>query len=625
MSRFSKRWEDFVYDVKFRNGLIVDGAGSPGYVGDVGVRAGRVVAVKDAPDEARREIDCTGLVICPGFIDVHTHYDVQLFWDRMLSPSPWHGVTTVVMGNCGFALAPAKAEDRHFLLETLQHVEGIPFSASWPATGNGEWGFETFPEWLDLIERKGVAVNVASLIGHTAVRTWVMGPDDARSTRTPTDAELTEMCRIVREALEAGAAGFSTTSTPAHFGAGGAPVPSRWAQEGEHLALARTIAEVGRGRWQGTFGTVLTPEFLLDVLDKTGVAMCEITPGGFTRPDIYDALADQGYETYGQMGIVPNVIYTGLHEPFMFALDQPGGVYMIETAGELFNPIMDLPTVEERLAAYKDPSFLPKFIETTDIPSWNEVYWPDIKVAIAPTRLEWEGRRIVDIAEEVGRKPAEILWEISVDSNLAARINIRGGGRDMLQMLSVQDRVLPGLHDAGAHLAQIAESRWPTNLLGSYVRERGLPLERAIRLATSASARAYGIVDRGILSPGWWADVLVFNPETVIDGPIREAADLPGGATRLISEPTGVEYVMVNGTIIREQGKDAVDAEGDLPGRILREFAPHNGKKGSIPQWVFDAVHEMTEARIKAQAERAAATGSELPTDPAQPGRVVSF
>jgi N-acyl-D-aspartate/D-glutamate deacylase len=281
---------------------------------------------------------------------------------------------------------------------------------------------------------------------------------------------------------------------------------------------------------------------------------------------------------------------------------------------------MDLHTPEERLLAYKEPTFLERFVEATDNDGWNSVYWPVITVAVAPTRPEWEGRRIVEIAEETGRKPADILYEISIDSDLAARINIISEQRDRAHLMN-QNYIRLGLHDAGAHLAQIGEHRWPLNLMGSYVREREIiSLERAVQMATWQSAESYGIVDRGLLIPGWPADIVVFDPDTIIDGPIREYFDLPGGASRLMAEPIGIEYVMVNGTMIREHNKDVLTSEDELPGQVLRNFASHKARNPKpIPEELKERVRALTVERSRLNAERRG--GNPPAMDPAQPGK----
>ena len=588
-----------MYDLKIRNGTIVDGSGRPRFLGDLGVRAGRIIAVGDAADDAVREIDATGKVVSPGFIDIHTHYDVQLFWDRMLSTSPWQGVTTVVMGNCGFAIAPTREKDREFILRTLQHVEGIPYYLSLPAMG--DWGFETFPQFLDLVEARGTAVNVAAQIGHTALRTWVMGVEENHS-RAATPDELNQMRQITQEAIAAGAAGLTTTDSEGHFGEGGIPVPSRWATAQEQMALAQAVADMGTGRYQPTSGPVITWEFLLRVLDQTGVPIANPGGGGRDFVQMIETLHDLHYEWFPQFSVLPNVIWCGLDEPFIFALGQTSGVYAVKPADELFVPIMDLPTVEARLEAYRQPGFLERMVKATDRDDWNERYWPVIDVGMAPTRPEWEGRPIAEVAREQGRKPAEILYEICIESDLKARINIGGTSQAALDykqwMFEEQDGLRIGLGDAGAHLLQICDARYPCNLLGYWVRERGVKLERAVRMLTSMEAEAFGILGRGTLTPGWAADITIFDPDTVIDGPLQEIFDLPGGSQRLISEPVGIEHVIVNGTVLREHGVDAVDPEGDLPGHLLRRFAPHpTRKRRPIPENLFLAARAMDKLR----------------------------
>jgi N-acyl-D-amino-acid deacylase len=244
------------YDLTISGGTIVDGTGSPGRRGDVGIKDGRVVALGEAPGKAARDIDATGRVVCPGFVDVHTHYDAQVLWDRLLSISPWHGVTTVVMGNCGFGIAPVRKDHRQLLIQTLEKVEGM--SAAALHEGLGDWGFETFPQYLDLVEKRGSAINVAALIGHTPLRLYVMGEEATE--RAATAQEVAAMRRIVREALDAGALGLATSKLQAHVGFGGRPVPSRAADFEEVRALASTIKDAGHGMLQTTLGPGLLLE-----------------------------------------------------------------------------------------------------------------------------------------------------------------------------------------------------------------------------------------------------------------------------------------------------------------------------------------------------------------------------
>ena len=233
------------YDLRIAGGTIVDGTGAPGYQGDVGIADGKIVALGDAPDTAARTIDATDRIVAPGFVDIHTHYDAQIIWDRMLTISPWHGVTTVVMGNCGFGVAPTRPDHRDMIIETFERVEGMNKAALWAGLGD-DWPFETFPEYLDAIEQRGTALNVAAMIGHTPVRLYVMGEESTERSATP--EEVAEMQAIVGEAIEAGGIGFSTSQSPVHVGYQGRPVPSRLADFDEIRALCQPLGEAGEGQ-----------------------------------------------------------------------------------------------------------------------------------------------------------------------------------------------------------------------------------------------------------------------------------------------------------------------------------------------------------------------------------------
>ena len=586
-----------MYDLKIVNGTLIDGTGSDRRTGDIGVKDGRIVTVGQAPDDAARVIDATGRIVSPGFIDIHTHYDVQVFFDRMLSISPWHGVTTVVMGNCGFGIAPTHVRDREFILKNLQHVEGMPYEST--SAGMGAWGFETFPEYLDAIEDMGVGPNVAVLLGHTPLRVWVMGEDSVR--REATSDEIAEMKRIAREALEAGAIGFSTSQTPAHTGECGVPVPSRWASFDELEELISVLADFGNGIFVHNFrphnqrhlssfrGWSLDDAKAL--IERTGIRICSESVHGTQDPDehmdntahsalricdVIDEMAAKGYEWTVQAGALPNTFEISLAEPFLFAIDLPQAAMKTTSLEHLFVPVMDLER-EDRLGAYSEPSFRENFREATDRDDWNERYWPRVIVNHAPSRPELEGRRLLAVADELGRKPSDVMLDLVIESGLGALFGVEtswSNAREQHEALLRRPSVVFGLSDGGAHMSQIADSRYPTHVLSFWVRERGLPLEWAIWMLTKKCADSFGIHDRGVLAPGLAADICIFDPDTVADGKLQRSTDLPAGAVRLVSEPTGLDYVIVNGQILRERNTDAIAPDVRLPGKVLRDFRP---------------------------------------------------
>ena len=398
-------------------------------------------------------------------------------------------------------------------------------------------------------------------------------------------------------------------------------MPSRWADERELLALCHAIMRARHGRLQGTLGTVLNNPFLLRLVAETGVPVTGIAP---TRnDDVRRALSDFGYQVTPQVQIIPGSIRTGLHDPFYFAINMPGGAFSVPQLHDLFGPVVSLESKEDLLAHYRTPDFLDRFIADTNIDSWNAKYFPALRINKAPTRPDWEDRTVAEIAQSTGLTGAEVLYEVCVASDLIGRFTIHFGIQDplmSLDQLRSTNGVGLGLHDAGAHLAQMAMGSWPGRLLGSFVRDGGLPLERAVQHATSLSAAQFGILHRGMLISGWPADIVVFDPDTIRDGPIEEVDDLPEGAARLISEPIGIEYVVVNGTIIRSHGKDAVDVEGPLPGLLLRDFEPNARPpvRHPIPQWIVDEVTREWDDRVAYVMQ---VTGGNPPPDPAQPGK----
>jgi N-acyl-D-aspartate/D-glutamate deacylase len=556
------------YDLKVKGGLILDGSGRPGVQGSVAVKDGRMVAVGDAPGQAARTIDAGGLVIAPGFVDIHTHYDAQVMWDRMLTVSPWHGVTTVVMGNCGFGVAPTRPEHRGQIMRTLEKVEGMSLTAL--ETGlSYDWPFETFPQYLEAIEKRGVGINVAALVGHTAVRMYVMG-DDAYE-REATDDEIKAMQQIVREAMRAGAAGFATSKGFAHIGYLGKPVPSRLATLDEIKALTSVLGESRRGTVEVATGHGLSYDEYEQIARGNG------------RPISFSFLA--GREDWQKMcshlermrrleqegvALVPQFSARPLVMEFNFLAPFP-----LENL-KIFKPVSEALDVPGKIRVYADPEFRRSYREVVDggkaviNRALNaERTW----ISSCPTQPELEQRTVAEVSRERGVHPVDVMLDLSIASNLATlfRITILNDDEEKVAQLLNQPDAMLGLTDAGAHASQLCDACAYTYTLGHWVREKQvLTLPQAVRMMTARPAEVYGLRDRGRIALGAPADLVLFDPDTVGAGPLRRVNDLPGGADRLVSEPSGIEMVMVNGVTIRAQGKDAVDPQGPMPGRVLR-------------------------------------------------------
>jgi len=552
------------FDLLIRGGTIFDGSGAPGRAGDVGIRGGRVAALGAVHGTAARTIDAGGCAVAPGFVDIHTHYDAQLFWDRMLSISPWHGVTSVVIGNCGFGIAPTREQHRDLILRTLESVEGMSLDALHAGVGS-DWPFETFPEFLDALEARGSAIHVAALVGHTPVRLYVMGEDATEREATPD--EIAQMQSIVRGALAAGAIGFATSRAPTHVGYAGKPVPSRAASLAEVEALARTIGEFEHAMMQATIGPDLFIPKLAEISQATGrtvswTALLE----GIAGPDVHRQLLALSEKIQAQgIDVVPQVSCRPLVLEFQFAAPFP-----FESL-PVFKPVSEADR-EGKKRVYADRDWRAQFraraSEATLTRNWNAIV-----ISECPGKPELAERTVASVAAERGADPIDLMLDLALASDLEARFRMPVANTDeaaVAELLRHPGTVL-GLSDAGAHASQLCDACAPTHLLAHWVRETNvLSLEEGVRRLTSATADHFGLRDRGRLGVGVPADVVVFDPETVGCSPLRRVRDFPAGADRLVSDAIGIRAVVVEGTTIREDGRDAVDAEGPLPGRVLR-------------------------------------------------------
>jgi N-acyl-D-aspartate/D-glutamate deacylase len=555
------------FDLAIANGTLVDGTGAAPRAGELAIRDARIAAL-GAPGElaphAGRVLDARGGAIAPGFVDIHTHYDAQVFWDRMLTISPWHGVTTVVLGNCGFGVAPTRPGDRDLILRTLEQVEGMSLDALREGVG-ADWPFESFGEFLGAIEARGTAIHVGAFVGHTPVRTYVMGGEACA--REASESEIDEMRAIVRDALRDGALGFATSRAPTHVGYQGKPVPSRLAGRAEIDALAGCLAEAGRGVMQCTIGGGLFFDEMEQLARAIGrpITWTALLGGAFGPTghrgvlERMERLQDQGLRVLPQVTCRPLQVEFDWKNPLPF---NPVGA---------FKPFLEADAAG-RMRLLADPGFRDA-VRANLADGLLARNFPSATVTHCPGDPDAEERTLAELAVERRGDAVDVAFELGLASDLAARFRLAVLNTDeaaVAELVAHRATVL-GLSDAGAHASQLCDAGLPTDLLGRWVREkRVLTLEEGVRRLTSEPADLLGLRDRGRLAVGHVADVAVFDPDTVACGPPRRVRDFPAGADRLVADAIGVRAVLVAGTVIREDGRDAVDASGPLPGRVLR-------------------------------------------------------
>ena len=565
-------------DLRIDGGTVVDGTGAPGRRGDIGVRDGRIVAVGSIDEAATRTIDASDLVVAPGYIDLHTHYDAQAFWDSTLSPSPLHGVTTVMAGNCGFTIAPltgvdggeVRADDADYLMRMLARVEGMPLESLQQGV---PWNWRTSAEYFDMLDGT-LMPNAGFMVGHSALRRVVVHEDANRREATP--AEVEQMATLLRRGLAAGGMGFTSTWSPSHNDHEGNPVPSRCASADELIALCGVVSEFP--------GTQL--EFIPAVgqfSDETFRLMGRMSaaanrPLNWNLLQVYaqnwDLVQHQlkGFDLAAAEG--GRVLALTLPDTFRLRLNFTSGFILDILEG--WDRLMAL-SVEEKLRQLRDPAGraewnrLAQSTQGTQraIANWAG-YW--VLETFSDEWKSYEGRIIGDIALELGREPWDVLCDIVVADGLRTVIANQDRGQDdatWRRRVEVwrDHRAIVGASDAGAHLDMIDSFAYCTTMVARAVREHALmPLEEAVNLLTGVPAALYGLVDRGMVTPGAWADLQVFDPDTVGPGPVSMRFDLPGGAGRVYGEAVGVHHVMVNGVPCVEGGA-MLPAR---PGSVLR-------------------------------------------------------
>ncbi len=556
------------HDLIIRNGLIVDGTGREGYTADIAIDGDTVTFIGDLTGEiATREIDAKGLAVTPGFIDLHTHLDAQVGWDPLMTSSSWHGVTTVLMGNCGVTFAPVSSDDKEFLAEMMESVEDIPREAIL----NGlAWDWETYPEYLDSVERLNPALNIVGMVGHCAVRYNVMG-ERSLTDEPATPQELQRMSDIVAESVAGGAVGFSTSRILLHVVPDGRFVPGTLAPKEEYLAIADGMNAGGGGIFQAVndFSTKAAHEF--DLLSSMAEACGDVLfSGGVGNGKTRSA---EGFGTFleNTRANAGRITSAGM--------TRPGGTLcglaeVSPVKGKKWRAIMELPTLEDRVAALRNAATRAELVaEGKEKGMWydpNHIY--PLGQGDSPEYNEENGVSIATLAEQAGVHPVELVIDRLISSEGRELFNTWFFNRntsDLADFLAL-DHVYPGLADTGAHIGQICDADATTHYLQYWYRKRGtVTLPQAIRKLTKLPAEVLGLKNRGTLEVGQYADINVFDPKTVQSQQPEYHQDFPNNTGRLLIKSRGYAATIVNGQIVTEQGTHT----GARPGRVIREFA----------------------------------------------------
>jgi N-acyl-D-amino-acid deacylase len=564
-----------MHDLVIRGGVIVDGSGAPGRPGDVAIDGERLSQVGGGAGAARRELDARGCIVAPGWVDIHTHYDGQVTWDPYLSPSCWHGVTTVVMGNCGVGFAPARPDRHQWLIGLMEGVEDIPGTAL--AEGI-RWEWETFPEYLDALARMPRVLDVATQVPHGAVRAYVMGERGAKN-EPATASEITAMADIVRDGIAAGALGFSTSRTLLHRAVDGEPVPGTFAAEDELLGIGRALGDLGRGVFE--LASDLRPEepeiaWMEKLSRETGrpvtftLLQNDLDPGQWRRMlEATERAAARGARVLGQISARPTGLLMGWDStahPFIFHPTYRALAHLPLAAR--LDRLRD-PVVRSRITT-EDPSFadpLAAFVCTQFHKLFPLGDPPDYEPAAE--------RSVGAMAQREGRSPQEVAYDLMLGCDgrellYLPLLNYADFDFEPIRAMLEHPHTVLSLSDGGAHCGLICDASTPTLLLTHWVRGRTrgprLPLERMVRRQTLETAALYGLDDRGLVATGRLADVNVIDLEGLRLGAPEMVFDLPAGGRRLVQKASGYRYTVKSGAVTFEDG-EAVDA---FPGRLVR-------------------------------------------------------
>jgi len=554
------------YDLLIKNGTVVDGTGAPRIRADVAVANGKIAEIGKVTDSAKKVIDAADLIVAPGFIDPHTHYDAQICWDPLITSSSWHGVTSLVMGNCGVGIAPCKPEVHEIAAWDLVNVEAIPFDVL--AKGI-KWDWVTFPEYLTAAEKRGCGINLGFMAPLTPFRHFVMGEESMD--RAATRQETAQIKALIKEAVAAGAFGFSTTNVAQHIGYKGRPIACRNASWDELKAYSNALKELGKG----SIELALTNS--VAVVDESEYALLDMLLTESTRPVTWLALLNRddmpdacqntlrATEPLIQKGALaqvtcrPLIIQIDLRNPFIFA-NLP-----------CWKPAFQRP-VEEQKNFYRDASFREEFRKEMEAPKVFSGKWERCVVHEVgnPAMKSLVGRSVADIARERGKTGIDTFLDLAIEDDLQLlyTYELFNADENRIPELITDPRVMVGLSDGGAHVDMLCDAGYCTYLLGTWVRDRSvMTLEQAVKRITSEPAAFYGIRQRGTLKQGLAADFAIFDLNTVGSkkrGEMRN--DLPGGGKRLVMPAQGVQYTVVNGAVLYDGGKHT----GALPGQVLR-------------------------------------------------------
>ena len=558
------------YDLVIRNGSIIDGSGAPAYPADLGVVDGRIACIGRIPEKGTDNIDAEGHVVAPGFVDGHTHMDAQVFWDPIGSCSCYHGVTSVVMGNCGFTLAPCRESEADLVFRNLERAEDISRKAMLAGI---RWRWESYPEYLDVLETLPKGINYAGYIGHSALRTYVMG--ERAFTEPASEDDLARMCAIVQQAVRAGAVGFTTSRTPNHETSDHKPVASRIAEWTEVRAIVNAMRETGAGMFEiagepdrentGDYQRRLKELCLESGAPITwGLFSSRESPAKWRRSlDLLDETAAEGGHMFAQVhSRALNVLYT-------FESYTPLDPWYV------WRDIRALPLAEQK-AKLQDPAIKAELVDVAGRPSerharrgvhlpppdWNWIF-------IMDSMSSEKERRMSEVAAERGVPPAELMIDLALESDFKVifRKPLNNDVDDHVLEMMRHPHTVVTFSDSGAHVSQIMDSSLQTHVFSHWVRDKqALTLEQAVHMVTSVPARRWGLLDRGLLRPGFAADVTVFDPATITPRMPEVVHDLPGGARRFKQTADGIRATVVNGEVLL---RDNVHT-GAVAGQLLR-------------------------------------------------------